>query len=110
DHVDNQISEVVSRLTPIEAFTVRFARGEVKWITHLINSEGSSGCANDLSSRLASGRDRSPLISSDSIAAAPTSSNSDAVALPSSAAQSGLPVPHILEPYRTVPSICEPNR
>jgi len=86
DHVDNQISEVVSRLTPIEAFTGRFARGEVKWITHLINSEGSSGCANDSSSRLASGRDRSPLISSDSIAAAPPSSNSDAVALPSSAA------------------------
>src|SRR5437762_838339 len=86
DHIDNQISEVVSRLTPIEAFTGRFARGEVKWITHLINSEGSSGCANDSSSRLVSGRDRYPLISSDSIAATPPSSNSDAVALPSSAA------------------------
>jgi hypothetical protein len=24
--------------------------------------------------------------------------------------QTGLPVPYILEPYRTVPSICEPNR
>ena len=26
------------------------------------------------------------------------------------AEQTGLPVPYILEPYRTVPSICEPNR
>jgi hypothetical protein len=65
-------------LTPIEIFTGRLARGELKWITHLDNTEGSCIGADDSSARLMSSVntcDLPPLPSSNSGAAAPASSS-----------------------------------
>jgi hypothetical protein len=73
--IDDQISEVINRLTPIEVFTGRFARGEFKWITHLDNAEGSCFGANDSSTRLMNSVntcDLPPLLSANSHAATPS--------------------------------------
>ena len=80
NHIGNQTLEIINRITPIESFTERFAKGEIKWITHLSNVEGS--CVNDNHSmtRLINSldiRDRSLLLSSDTTTIAPISSNSD---------------------------------
>lgn len=77
-HIDNQISEVISRLTPIEIFAGRFTRGEFKWITHLDNAEGTCIDADDSSAELMSSvntHDLSPLLSSNSRVAALTQSS-----------------------------------
>ena len=92
DRVDAQIS---ARLTPIEAFAGRFARGEFKWITHLINPEGSSH-AHDSTCQPIGGLDtcnRSPLVSSDPIAVPLASSNTDVITLPPNGADAGEKIP-----------------
>jgi hypothetical protein len=83
NHIGDQISEVSNTLLPIEAFTGRFAKGELKWITHLSNAEGSCVTANDFSTQLTTSIDtcdRPLLLSSPSdprVDASPAPSNSD---------------------------------
>jgi hypothetical protein len=96
DRVGTQISAVVSRLTSIEAFTGRFARGEFKWITHLINpeGEGEGECGNYGADSTSQPTD-SPVrpMPSGPIAIPPTSSNADVVALVPSRADGAQQIP-----------------